>query len=82
MAETITLDIETLQRWMTIYLATIIGDPVESLDVLDPISEYDLDSIDAINMAITMEKKFSIQVHPETFLQSHMSISDITNNFC
>lgn len=82
MAETITADCDSLERWMKIYLATIVGDPVDSLDVLDPLSEYDLDSIDAVTMAIEMEQKFGIEVHPETFLLGHLSISDIANKFC
>lgn len=75
-------DLEPLQRWMTIYLATLIGEPVESLDVSDPLSEYDLDSIDAVTMAIETEQKFGVEVHPETFLASDASIAEIASRLC
>ncbi|MEP4039079.1 acyl carrier protein [Pseudophaeobacter sp.] len=75
-------DHDTLQRWMKIYLATLIGESVDSLDTSDPLSEYDLDSIDAVTMAIEMEQKFDIEVHPETFLASETSILEISNQFC
>lgn len=75
-------DHDTLQRWMKIYLATLIGESVDSLDTSDPLSEYDLDSIDAVTMAIEMEQKFDIEVHPETFLASEASIFEISNQYC
>lgn len=82
MTETKAPNHETLQRWLQVYIATIVGDAADSLDLSDPLSEYDLDSIDAVTMALEMEQKFNIEVHPETFLASERSITEIANQFC
>lgn len=77
MSELKIADPEALSRWIKVYLATVVGDPADSIDSSAPLSEYDLDSIDAVTMALEMEKMFDISVHPETFLDGDASIDDI-----
>lgn len=72
-----TLDSETLNRWILVYLATLIGEPTDSLDPSDPMSEYDLDSIDAVTMAIELQNTFKFQVHPETFMRQSETVHDV-----
>lgn len=72
-----TLDSEILNRWILVYLATLIGEPTDSLDPSDPMSEYDLDSIDAVTMAIELQNTFKLRVHPETFMRRTESVYDI-----
>ncbi|MEP0155266.1 acyl carrier protein [Pseudophaeobacter sp.] len=74
------LDGESLSRWILVYLATIIGEPADSLDGADPLSEYDLDSIDAVTMAIELEKTFKFGVHPETFMKQAASVDEIVSS--
>jgi len=71
------VDRDELHRWIIVYLATVIGEPSENIDPTDAISEYDLDSIDAVTAALDLEAAFGVHVHPETFLLDDASIDDI-----
>ena len=70
---------ETLERWMKVYLATVIGEPSETVNTSEPLSIFDLDSIDAITMAVELEQKFKIEASPEHFLDGTSSINAIAN---
>ena len=72
-------DSDSLKRWMTLYLAVLIGEPSETIDTSESISFFDLDSVDAVTMAIELEDKFGIVVHPETFLNPQSSIDYISD---
>jgi acyl carrier protein len=66
-----------LRSWMKAYLATVVGERSENIDTQDPLSAYDLDSIDAVTMALEMEKALGNPVHPEMFLDNNASIDDV-----
>lgn len=68
----------SVKRWMTLYLAILIGEPSETIDTSESLSFFDLDSIDAVNMAIELEDKFGIALHPETFLDPDSSIDQVS----
>ncbi len=66
-----------LANWMILYVAVLIGDPPETLSLDTPISEYDFDSIDAVNMALAVEEKCGTSVDAELFLNGDASLLDI-----
>lgn len=68
---------DSLQRWMMAYLATICGEVADRMDPGQPLAAYDLDSVDAVEMALEMEKAFGIVLHPETFLDTTISVAAI-----
>ncbi|PWC88145.1 hypothetical protein TSH100_08730 [Azospirillum sp. TSH100] len=70
-------DRDSLQRWMMAYLATICGEAADRLDPGQPLAVYDLDSVDAVEMALEMEKAFGIVLHPETFLDTTITVAAI-----
>ncbi|EGV27895.1 phosphopantetheine-binding protein [Thiorhodococcus drewsii AZ1] len=82
MSENSVLSADALRRWLTVYLATVIGEPSESIDTRVALSTYDLDSIDAVTMAIELEKKFTLKVHPDLFLLGHSSVEDVVAELC
>ena len=49
----------------------------DSIDMDAPFSRFDLDSVDAVEMAAEFEKAFGCEVGPEFFLQSTPSIRDM-----
>jgi acyl carrier protein len=69
-------------RWMQLYIAELLGEPSENIEVTDPIAAFDLDSIDTVTMTIEMENKFEIRLSPEFFWNGKLSISDIANQIC
>lgn len=66
-----------VERWLRLYLAVLSGDPVESVDLNAPLSVHDLDSFDAIQMTLELEKKFGCHVEPELFLETDKSVAEI-----
>ncbi|WP_049976451.1 acyl carrier protein [Azospirillum sp. B506] len=62
---------------MMAYLATICGEAAERMDPGQPLAVYDLDSVDAVEMALEMEKAFRIVLDPEIFLDTATSIAAI-----
>ena len=72
------IDPGSLTEWIKIYLAVLIGEPSESIDTTSPLSYFDLDSLDAVNLALELEDRFGFAVHPETFMDYNASINDIS----
>jgi acyl carrier protein len=68
------LDDKRIQRWVQVYLAVLIGHDSDSVDVDIPFSRFDLDSVDAVEMAAEFEKAFGYDIGPEFFLQSTPSV--------
>lgn len=79
MTTTVTPDRDALQHWMMAYLATICGLPADAMDPAQPLAAYDLDSVDAVEMALELEKAFGLVLDPETFLESRNSVSAIAD---
>lgn len=72
-------DPAALTRWMQLHLAVLTGQPSETLSVDEPFGTFDLDSLDAVTMALEMEKALGVEVAPETFLDSEATIATITD---
>lgn len=65
----------TIGRWITVYVATLLGLESETIDPAAPLASYDLDSVDAVEMALRFESTFGRPIHPETFMDGSKSIS-------
>jgi acyl carrier protein len=71
-----------VRRWILVYVATIVGEDSDSLDIHAPLSRYDFDSLDAVEMAVAFEKTFGRETHPELFLRSDQTIAGLTAVLC
>ncbi len=72
-------ELNNLRQWMQEYLAAIMGEPVESIATTDQLLSFDRDSIEAITMALAMEKTFNIEVYPEILLDGLNSIDEVAS---
>lgn len=70
-------DLPDIERWILLYLAVLGGTPVEGLDAEAPLAGHDLDSVDAVQMAIELEKIYGFEVEPELFMQGEQSAREI-----
>ena len=68
---------ESLTPWIKTYLAELIGEPIETINVNESLSYFDLDSVDAVTMGLRLEDEFGIAIHPETFLNENASLADV-----
>lgn len=69
-AEESSADAERIRRWVLVYLGVLVGEDSGSIDIDVPFSRFDLDSVDAVEMAAEFERAFGCEVGPEFFLQS------------
>jgi acyl carrier protein len=60
---------ENARRWACAYLAHLLDRPAGEIDLFRPLSEYGLDSVDAVVMAGEMEEHFGVEIDPATFLR-------------
>lgn len=75
----IAADPAALTRWMQLHLAVLTGQPSETISVDEPFGTFDLDSLDAVTMALEMEKALGGDISPETFLDSEATIATIVD---
>ena len=66
-----------IERWLVVYIAVITGEDSDSVDVGAPLSRFDLDSVDAVEMAQEFEKAFARRIGPEFFLQGDQSLRQL-----
>jgi acyl carrier protein len=76
------LEPDVLRHWMKEYISAVVGEPVDSIDHTAQFLAFDLDSIDAVTMAISMENAFNTEVSPEMFLDGLTSIDEIVSQLC
>lgn len=72
-------DPAALTRWMQLHLAVLTGQPSETISVDEPFRTFDLDSLDAVTMALEMEKALGVDISPEMFLNGDATIAVITD---
>lgn len=72
---------QDLLRWMRLYIAVLLDEPVEGISVDDPISTFDLDSIDIMTFLVEMEENFEKRFNPEILFNGDISLSEIAANF-
>ncbi|CAH2602090.1 Acyl carrier protein [Rhodovastum atsumiense] len=73
-----------IDRLVLLHLATLCGEPVEALDLDMPMAAFDLDSFDAVELSLAIEKAHAIEIDPEVFLghgQSLGSLLDMLRSF-
>ena len=71
-------DLSSLEQWIKQYLANLIDEPIDSIDLNAPLSFFDLDSIDAIVMGMKLEQESGIAIHPETFIDGDATIEELS----
>ena len=71
------LDFDRIQRWIVVYLAVISGEDSATIDVDASLSTYDMDSVDAVEMAMQFEKTFGREIGAEFFLRSKPSLKEL-----
>lgn len=71
------LDIDRIQRWIVVYLAVISGEDSASIDIDASLAAYDIDSVDAVEMALQFEKAFGREIGAEFFLRSEPSLREL-----
>lgn len=74
MEDTAVLTAETVKRWITVYVATLLNLESATIDPAAPLANYDLDSVDAVEMAMRFECAFGRPIHPESFMDGVKSI--------
>ena len=63
------LTAENLRLWAAAYLAHLLDRPAAEIDLYSALSEFGLDSMDAVVMAGEMEEHFGVEIDPATFLR-------------
>lgn len=66
-----------IERWLMLHLATLAGEPVERIDPGAPLSVHDLDSFDAIHMALEIREIFGCDVDPELFMARDRTVMEL-----
>jgi acyl carrier protein len=70
---------DTLRNWVRGHLGRLIGIPPESIALDRKLSDYGLDSVDAVLMAGELEDQFGIEIDPASFIQYHTFDAMITS---
>ncbi|HMN88179.1 MAG TPA: acyl carrier protein [Bauldia sp.] len=68
---------QKIGRWVVIYLAVLSGRNSDSIDLDARFAEFDIDSVDAVEMATEFEKAFGVGIGPEFFLRGDQSVRDM-----
>ncbi|MDQ0347348.1 acyl carrier protein [Ancylobacter vacuolatus] len=71
------LDSERVRRWIVIYLAVISGEDSDTIDLDSRLSHFDIDSVDAVEMALQFETTFNRPIGAEFFLVSELTIREL-----
>lgn len=66
-----------IERWLLLHLATLAGEPVESIDPRASLAVHDLDSFDAIHMALEIREIFGCEVDPELFMVRDRTVAEL-----
>ncbi|WP_421697954.1 acyl carrier protein [Ancylobacter sp.] len=72
-------DSERVLRWIVVYLAVISGEDSDTIDPDMPLSHFDLDSVDAVEMALQFETTFDRQIGAEFFLAANATVRGLAD---
>ncbi|MDJ0930289.1 MAG: acyl carrier protein [Breoghania sp.] len=75
-------DRDEVVHWLHLHVATALSESSEAVDVNVPLTKFDLDSVDSVMMAVDLEKRFSVPVHPELFLNADKSLVEVADLIC
>ncbi len=73
------LDRERVLRWIIVYLAVISGEDSDMIDPDTALSHFDIDSVDAVEMALQFETTFDHPVGAEFFLSTQSTIRELAS---
>jgi acyl carrier protein len=65
---------QKIGRWVVIYLAVLSGVDSDSIDLDTRFAEFDIDSVDAVEMAAEFAKAFGVDIGPEFFLRGDQPV--------
>lgn len=68
---------QAVYGWMVTYLAVLTGRESGGIVPTDRLSAFDLDSVDAVEMALHFEQEFGFAINPETFLVGDLPLAEI-----
>src|SRR5437879_5373742 len=68
---------ETIETWLVERIATLIGEPAEEIDLLEPLDHFGIDSAEAVIMAGELEDWLNV-VLPPTVLADLPTISSLS----
>ena len=66
-----------IERWLLLHLAVLAGEPVEQIDPQAPLAVHDLDSFDAIHLALEIREVFGCEVDPELFMVRDRTVAEV-----
>ncbi|WP_428028797.1 acyl carrier protein [Ancylobacter sp.] len=66
-------------RWIIVYLAVISGEDSDAIALDANLSAFDIDSVDAVEMAMQFEKAFNCQIGAEFFLRDEATIQQLAD---
>ncbi len=69
-----------VRRWIVVYLAVLVGQDSDGVDIDMPFRHFDLDSVDAVEMASEFEKAFGYAIGPEFFLNGDTTVRDMAGD--
>ncbi len=70
-------DAARISRWMVVYLAVLVGQDSDAIDIDTPFRQFDLDSVDAVEMAAEFERAFGVDIGPEFFLRGEVTVREM-----
>lgn len=68
---------QAVYGWMVTYLAALTGRDSGEIAPTDRLSAFDLDSVDAVEIALHFEQGFGFAINPETFLVGDLPLAEI-----
>jgi acyl carrier protein len=66
-----------IERWIVVYFAVLTGRSSEAIDLDQPLADFDLDSVDAVELTSEFEKAFGHELDPEFFLRGGRSLREV-----
>lgn len=68
---------DQILRRVTLNFAVVSGRPSESVAPDETIGSFDIDSVDAIEMAMQMERELGYEIDPELFLRGDLTLGAV-----
>lgn len=70
---------DQILRRVTVNFAVISGRPSESIEPSETVGSFDIDSVDAIEVAMQMERELGCEIDPELFLRGEATLGALAD---
>ena len=64
----------TVNAWITVHVATLLGLDSSMIDPAAPLENHETDTVDAVKMALQLESECGRPIHPESIVERDKSI--------